>query len=187
MGCVQSQDGKNILKRKKTRRVEEEAAAAHLLATQQLAAAQKAADAEKKEPKMEPGPQTEVMRRASQFDKLDEEAHKAPSLRDVKVVMGKQSQKLLEGFEAKEAEAKAIPELVDVKERDLRQSKLFDKLQEFEANDERVRQEPKLRNSFMKRENEKRSSHGTDSSGHSSGNSPMANVLKPISSEIVLL
>lgn len=148
MGCVQSQDGKP----RKLSREEEERAM--LLAEQKRLAAERAA---KQYHNKDHGPrrETDVLRRATAFDKLHEEAHKAPSLRDIQVVKGAQSQRLLEGFEAKEAEAHTKPELVTVQAADLKSSKLYDAIRGYEEKDEKAAQEPKLEKTFMEREKEK--------------------------------
>lgn len=102
-----------------------------------------------------PRPDTAVLRRASAFDQMDETARKTPELTPVQTVpVGAKSAKLLAGFEAKEAAARAPPVLQSVEKTDLRKSKLFDKLQEYEANDARAAAEPKLEKTFAQRQAE---------------------------------
>lgn len=97
---------------------------------------------------------TAVLKKAGRFDALHEEAHRMPELRDVKVVKGKNSMRLLEGFEMKEMEARATPQLRKVEGVDVKGSHIYHKLREFEMKDEQVRNEPKLEKTFVQRERE---------------------------------
>lgn len=159
MGCVQSQPRRPYRKPRKRAESpmhpEKTITAVPCKNTDQEAAVKQKAPQARAEAPEPARPETEVLRRATAFDKLEEEANRSPSLRDIKVVMGEHNRRLLEGFEAKEAESKAVPNLVKVDSKDLRQSKLYEKLKEYEANDERVRLEPKLETSFLQREKEK--------------------------------
>lgn len=98
---------------------------------------------------------TAVLKQAGVFDKLHEDAHRPPELEQVQVKVGKRSSVLLEGFEQKEAEARAMPKLVKVDSTDLTQSKLYDKLKEYEAKDAKAAAEPKLEKTLAQREHEK--------------------------------
>lgn len=159
MGCVHSTPRKPR-RAKNLNKDDEEAAAAQLIAAQQAqsaaeAAAKAKAQAEKElEEAQAPRRDTAVLKKAGQFDQLHAEALRMPTLRDVKVVRGANSMRLLEGFEQKEAEARAVPELIKVEEVNVRESRLYDKLREFELKEAKARAEPKLEKTFVQKERE---------------------------------
>lgn len=156
MGCVQSTPRKP--RRAKNVNKDEEAAAQLIAAQQAQAAAEAKAQAAQAEKELEdaqtPRRDTAVLKKAGQFDQLHAEALRMPTLRDVKVVRGANSMRLLEGFEQKEAEARAVPELVDVEEINLKESGLYDKLREFELKEAKARAEPRLEKTFVQKERE---------------------------------
>lgn len=158
MGCVQSQS--DVPRKERYGKAgtaspasgaTEEKEAARLLSQQDKSAAAEAAAPP------QPGPErrdTAVLKQAGAFDQLHAEAHRPPELKQVEVKVGKRSSVLLEGFEQKEAAARAMPELVNVDNKDLKQSKLYEKLREYEAKDAKAAAEPKLEKTFMQRERE---------------------------------
>jgi len=94
------------------------------------------------------------MKAASAFDALDARSKAAPKLEHVHdVAVGERNLALLAAFEKKEADARAPPVLQNVTQTDVRASKIFGKLQEFEANDAKVRAEPKLEQPFSQKKN----------------------------------
>lgn len=144
MGCIQAKQAPT----KRVGQLEEERAIQQL--AQQKATASGATDTDPKSPPRD----TAVLRKAGAFDKLHEDALRAPELqRDVHVTVGQHSQRLLQGFEQKEAEARAMPQLVKV-ERAV-STRLMETLAELEANDARAAAEPKLEKTFMEKERER--------------------------------
>lgn len=103
-------------------------------------------------------PETAVMKQAGAFDKFHEDALKAPEVKQQQFAVGAKSKRLLDGFEKKEAEARAPPVLVNVDKTDVRRSKLFDKLQGYEALDAQAAADPKLDKTFVEKERERLSS-----------------------------
>lgn len=96
--------------------------------------------------------ETEVMKRVNAYDALDAQARAAPELVAVSAVaVGSNNAKLLDHFEAKEAAARASPKLRKVDKTDVRNSRIFNMLQEYEANDARVAAEPRLSKTFSQR------------------------------------
>lgn len=170
MGCVQSAPRKRPNKREATA-LAEEAKAARLEAQKREAALKAAAAEDGAKPPQDALPRrdTLVLKQAGQFDKLHEDALKPPPLRAVTVIKGRESMKLLEGFEQKEAQSRAVPELVTVEKSDLRSSKLFDKLKEYEENDKRAAAEPRLEKTFMQRQRENSGISGARSSSSTLG------------------
>lgn len=168
MGCVQSAPRRRLTKREAVV-LAEETEVARLLAIHNQQAALNAAVAEHKAPERLPRRDTLVLKKAGQFDKLHEDALRPPPLQAVTVIRGKESMRLLEGFEAKEAESRAVPQLVAVERSDLRSSKLFDKLKEYEDNDKRAAAEPRLEKTFIQRQRESSGSIATRSSASSAG------------------
>lgn len=156
MGCVQSAPGKPLWSKHFFSKSPKQPTAAEILAAQQAEAAAKAkaainaaSQSDDNKPR-----DTAVLRQAGQFDQLHEEALKMPSLKDIRVVRGANSMRLLEGFEQKEAEARAMPELVNIDEVDVKESRLYDKLREFELKEEKARAEPRLEKTFMQKQRE---------------------------------
>lgn len=145
MGCISSQPAHSVPTAKQ--QPPSPATAAQASSPSQTAAKHAVAAAPKKR-------NTAVLRQANLFDKLDADAHKEPSLKDVRVHVGEHNKKLLNGFEEKHRLAHAPPVLQDVQRADLRASKLFHTLREYEMNDERARNEPKLQTTFTQREKE---------------------------------
>ena len=160
MGCFQSKNA--VPAGKAAAALAQEAALAREAdATRQAAAVSAHASAMlEQQQQMRQRPQSEVMRRAGAFDKLDAEARAAPQLKEVpdSIPVGERNSKLLQEFERREAEARAAPVLRDVRTTDVRNSKIFGKLQEFEANDARAAAEPKLEKTFSQREGERSAS-----------------------------
>lgn len=160
MGCVQSTPRKP--RRAKGVGKNDDAASAHLTPQQAQAAAEaaarakaQAAQAEKEREEAEkPRRDTAVLKKAGQFDQLHADALRMPTLRDVKVVRGTNSMRLLEGFEQKEAEARAVPQLIKVDEVNVRESRLYDKLREYELKEEKAKAEPRLEKTFVQKERE---------------------------------
>lgn len=157
MGCFQSKNsGVTSTKAAAAAALAQEAARAREAdATAQAAAASAHAAAilEKRN-----RPQSEVMKRAGAFDQLDADSKTSPPLKQVSaaaVAVGERNSKLLQEFERREAEARAAPVLQDVRTTDVRNSKIFDKLKEFEANDARAAAEPKLEKTFSQRQDER--------------------------------
>lgn len=95
-----------------------------------------------------------MLKAANAFDKLHKDAHTPPPKENFHVRVGCNSRRLLNGFEQKEAEARAKPVLRDVRNGDLKQSKLYGKLREFEQKDEAVRLEQSMVKTFSERQRE---------------------------------
>lgn len=157
MGCFQSKNGgMSSSKAAAAAALAQEAALAREAdATAQAAAASAHASAMLEQRNR---PQSEVMKRAGAFDKLDADSKAPPQLKEVpanSVSVGERNSKLLLEFERREAEARAAPVLRDVRTTDVRNSKIFGKLQEFEANDARAAAEPKLEKTFSQRQGER--------------------------------
>lgn len=140
---------------RKRARLEAERAAAAESARKRAAADAAAANALPR-PTPLPRPLSRVEAQASKYEALDAKAHVAPSLVDVKQAMvGTRSRKLLDGYEKREAEAREVPELVQVSKNDLKAGEGFlGILKNCEDLDRAAAAEPKLEKTFVQRERE---------------------------------
>jgi hypothetical protein len=159
MGCVPSKAAAA-----KRRRLDAEAAAARAERENvarsglegEAAAAEEATAAEAAARAVPRRLTSRVDQKRDMYERLEHDARSPPELVPLaQVVVGQRSRKLLEGFEKKEAEARAPPVLQSIDRKDLRCSTEFAKmLGDYEDKDAKAAAEPKLEKTFVQREKE---------------------------------